>query len=138
MPETVTTTIPVGINRIDTTNHRWKVGEADIYIPAIEMEVEHTNLAGSSTGRTEDGAMHIDWIRRDIRKFHLKWSAMTQAELDYVMDLMQGKEYTLTAYDRGTVITANCYTGESKYKYWHDDESGNALYKDVEINAIEM
>lgn len=128
---------PAGINPIDTQGY-WMVGSDHLYIPSYKMKVEHTNLAGSESGRTEDGSMKIDWIRRDIRKIHLHWSVMTQDELNYVMGLMQGEEYVLTFRDQGVTQTANCYTGEAKYTYEHSIEGGGALYTDVEINAIEM
>lgn len=129
--------VPVGINPIDTNGY-WMVGSDHLYIPSYKMSVEHSNLAGSESGRMEDGTMKIDWIRRDIRKIHLHWSAMTEDELNYVMGLMQGKEYTLTFRDRGVTATATCYTGESKYTYEHTLPGGKALYTNVEINAIEM
>ena len=122
--------------KLDTTG-TWKVDESPLYIPSAGIQVEHSNLAGSSSGRTEDGIMHIDWIRRDIRKVHLRWSVLTAAELDYVLNLMQGKEFTLTFKDRGSVHTMRAYSSESSYTYY-SAALGTDLYTDVSINAIEM
>ena len=122
--------------KLDTTGS-WKVNSSPLYIPSAGIQVEHTNLAGSSSGRTEDGVMHIDWIRRDIRKVHLRWSVLTANELDYVLMLMQGKEFTLTFKDRGKVQTMKAYSSESSYTYY-SAALGNDLYTDVSINAIEM
>lgn len=122
--------------KLDTTGS-WKVNSSPLYVPSAGIQVEHTNLAGSSSGRTEDGVMHIDWVRRDIRKVHLRWSVLTAAELDYILGLMQGKEFTLTFKDRGKVQTMNAYSSESSYIYYSAAVGGD-LYTDVSINAIEM
>ena len=122
--------------KLDTAGE-WKVNSSPLYIPSAGIQVEHTNLAGSSSGRTEDGVMHIDWIRRDIRKVCLRWAVLTAAELDYVLSLMQGKEFVLTFKDRGKVQTMTAYSSESSYTYY-TAAMGTDLYTDVSINAIEM
>ena len=122
--------------KLDNTG-TWKVGNSPLYIPSAGIQVEHTNLAGSSSGRTEDGIMHIDWIRRDIRKVHLRWSVLTASEMNYILSLMQGKEFVLTFKDRGSVQTMNAYSSESSYTYY-SAALGEDIYTDVSINAIEM
>ena len=119
------------------TKGEWKINDNPLYIPSAGIQVEHSNLAGSSSGRTEDGIMHIDWIRRDIRKVHLRWSVLTASELDYVLGLMQGKEFMITFKDRGKVQTMKAYSSESSYTYY-SAALGTDLYTDVSINAIEM
>ena len=122
--------------KLDTAGE-WKVNSSPLYVPSAGIKVEHTNLAGSSSGRTEDGIMHIDWVRRDIRKVNLQWSVLTASELDYVLGLMQGKEFTLTFKDRGQVQTMSAYSSESSYTYY-SAALGEDIYTDVSINAIEM
>jgi hypothetical protein len=122
--------------KLDTAGE-WKVNSSPLYIPSAGIKVEHTNLAGSSSGRTEDGIMHIDWIRRDIRKVNLQWKVLTASELDYILGLMQGKEFTLTFKDRGRVQTMSAYSSESSYTYYSAALGGD-IYTDVSINAIEM
>ena len=119
------------------TKGEWKVNNNPLYIPSAGIRVEHTNLAGSSSGRTEDGVMHIDWIRRDIRKVNLQWKVLTASELKYVLSLMQGKEFTLTFKDQGMVQTMKAYSSESSYTYY-SAALGEDMYTDVSINAIEM
>ena len=122
--------------KLDTAGE-WMVNNNHLYIPSAGIKVEHSNLAGSSSGRTEDGIMHIDWVRRDIRKVYLQWSVLTARELDYVLGLMQGKEFTLTFKDRGRVQTMSAYSSESSYTYY-SAALGEDIYTDVSINAIEM
>lgn len=122
--------------KLDTAGE-WMVNNNHLYIPSAGIKVEHTNLAGSSSGRTEDGIMHIEWVRRDIRKVCLQWKVLTGTELDYILDLMQGKEFTLTFKDRGRVQTMNAYSSESSYTYY-SAALGEDIYTAISINAIEM
>ena len=122
--------------KLDTAGE-WKVNDSPLYIPSAGIRVEHSNLAGSSSGRTEDGVMHIDWIRRDIRKVNLQWKVLTGTELNYILGLMQGKEFTLTFKDRGQVQTMSAYSSESSYTYYSAALGGD-IYTDISINAIEM
>lgn len=123
-------------NHFDPEN-RWKVGDSSIYEPSAGVTIQHENIAGSSSGRTEDGIMHIDWVRRDVRKVGLKWSVMTEDELDYIIGLMQGKEYVFTFVDRGAVCTMNAYSSNCTYTLKTYNQ-GEALYTDVAINVIEL
>ena len=122
--------------KLDTAGE-WMVNSNHLYIPSAGIRVEHTNLAGSSSGRTEDGVMHIDWVRRDIRKVNLQWKVLTGTELNYILGLMQGKEFTLTFKDRGRVQKMSAYSSESSYTYY-SAALGEDIYTDVSINAIEM
>ena len=121
--------------KLDTAGE-WMVNGNPLYIPSSGIKVEHTNLAGSSSGRTEDGLMHIDWIRRDLRKVYLQWKVLTASELDYIFGMMQGKEFTLTFKDRGKVQTMSAYSSDSTYNYY-SSALGEDIYTDVSINAIE-
>ena len=100
------------INVLDSV---WAVNGTPIYTPGADVGYEHTNLAGSSTGRAEDGINHIDWIRRDIRKVTVRYKAMTGEEVRYLRDLVQGKEYDFTYEDLGQVQTMRAYTGDMSY-----------------------
>ena len=121
--------------KLDTAGE-WMVNDSHLYIPSNGIKVEHTNLAGSSSGRTEDGVMHIDWIRRDIRKVNLQWRVLTASELNYILGLMQGKEFTLTFRDRGVIQKMSAYSSESSYTYY-SSALGEDIYTDISINAIE-
>lgn len=124
----------MGYCKIDTQGH-WAVNGTPIFVPSSEITVTHTNVAGSSSGRTADGVMHIDWVRRDVRKVELKYKAMTGAELNTLLGLMQGQEFTFTFFDRGTVQTMSAYSSESSYTYYSEALD---IYTDVSINAIEL
>ena len=122
--------------KMDTAGE-WMIDSSHLYIPSAGIKVEHSNLAGASSGRTEDGVMHIDWVRRDLRKVYLQWKVLTGSEMDYIMSLMQGKEFTLTFKDRGKVQKMSAYSSASTYTYY-SAALGEDIYTDVSINAIEM
>lgn len=125
------------INRLDTAN-QWMVGSSHLYVPSYNTKVEHSNVAGASTGRSEDGIMRIDWVRRDVRKVFLRYSAMSAHELSYTMNLLQGKEFTFKFLDQGSVQTMNAYVGESTYNFHTNALFDEGLYTDVEIHVIEL
>ena len=125
------------INKLDTQGY-WMVGSSHIYIPSTPCKVEHSNVVGSGSGRDESGVMHIDWLRRDVRKVILKYNAITKTELAYMMGLMQGKEFTFKFLDQGAVQTISAYVGESNYEFYsYSSAYDEAVYVNFEIHVIE-
>ena len=128
----------LNINKLDTQGY-WMVGDSHIYIPSTPCKVEHSNVVGESSGRDETGIIHIDWVRRDTRKVFLHYNAITETELAYLMGLMQGKEFTFTFRDQGTVQTINAYASESNYQFYsYSSMYAEGVYTDFEIHVIEM
>lgn len=128
----------MGVARLDTQGY-WMVGNSHIYVPAPDTKIEHTNVASADSGRTEDGVMHINWVRRDVRKVNLIYHAITGNEKDAMMALMQGQEFTFKYWDNG-VKTFEGYCGESSYTAYssvhYENEGG--LFTDFSINVIEL
>lgn len=115
----------------------WKINGQAIYTPDIDTKVELESLVGESSGRTDDGIMHIDWIRTEIRKVYIKYSAMTKEEMAFMLNLVQGKEYTLTYEDPILgVNTINCYTSNSSAELY-SAVLFNGLWRNVTFNCIE-
>ena len=126
----------MGYCKLDTDG-KWMVDSSHIYIPSTPCKVEHSNVTGSSTGRDESGTMHIDWVRRDVRKVYLTYNLITATELTTMMNLMQGKEFTFKFYDQGSVQTMSAYAGESSYEFYTYSGS-EVVYKNFSINVIEL
>lgn len=128
----------MGIGRKDKNGY-WAVNGTPIYVPS-EVTVTHTNVVSKDSGRTEDGINHITWIRRDVRKVALKYNALTGEEVEFMRNLMQGKEYTFHYYDAGkqsfSAYSGDCtYTEYSYHPSIYGDEGG--LYTDFQIDAVE-
>lgn len=124
------------INKLDTNGY-WMVGTTPIYIPSTPCKIEHSNVAGADSGRDETGIMHIDWVRRDVRKIFLVYNAITGAEVDFLLNLMQGKEFTFTFLEGSTTATINAYVGECSYESY-TYHSGEKVYTKFSMNVIEM
>lgn len=97
------------------------------------------SLAAANSGRTDDGTMHIYWVLRRIRKLEIEMPPCTSAEAAAILDLVQGREYTITYWDilendekTITVYTSNssadCYSGVIR----------NGLWQGLTFNAIEI
>ena len=129
----------MAVGKLDTQG-RWMVDSTEIYIPSISVKVDHTNVVGSESGRTEDGYNHIDWVRRDVRKVYLTYSALTGTELAFLVSTMQGKEFTFKYYDMGSIQQFYGYVGEMHYTQLTSKgyESEGGLYVDISVNVIEI
>ena len=111
-----------------------------IYVPAPNIKIEHTNVASADSGRTEDGYMHINWVRRDVRKVNLMYNAISGNEKDTMETLMQGKEFYFRFKDGATVKEFYGYCGESSYQYYssvHYAAEGG-IFTGFSINVIEF
>lgn len=125
----------MGICKLD---NQWKVDGVAIYTPSAKTEIIHDSLADSDSGRTEDGIMHIAWVRRDIVKISMVYPAMTKEELKYIMDKVQGKVFAFTYPDPVLGLrTINCYTSNHSYEYYSDAVYGG-LFTNVTFSVIEM
>lgn len=120
------------------TEGKWMVGGTEIYVPSIGIQVNHTNVTSSATGRTESGYMYKEWVRTDIRKVNLKYSYLTGDEVHYMLGLMQGKDFTFTYYDNG-IKTLSGYVGEFNYTMYNQAAYSNegGLYSDISVNVVE-
>lgn len=123
------------INKLDTNGY-WMVGSTHIFVPSTPCKIEHSNVTASDTGRDESGYMHITWLRRDVRKVYLTYKAMTGTELNWLMNLMQGKEFTFTFLEDSYTYTMNAYVGECNYESY-SYAIGDKVYTNVSINVIE-
>ncbi len=115
----------------------YKINGQAIYDPDFDAQVDLDSLVGEGSGRTDDGIMHIEWIRPEIRKVYIKYSALTDAEIADILSKVQGKEYTLTYKDPILGIhTIDCYTSNSS-ALLYSAVLYNGLWRNVTFNCIE-
>lgn len=121
-------------------NGEWAVDGTPIYVPAPNTQVSHESIQSADTGRTEDGVMHIDWVRTNMVKVSMVWKYLTGNEVATLESLMQGKEFTLSYLDKGSVHTASVYVSNLSYKKVTDAKytGEGGLYRDITANAIEI
>lgn len=110
----------------------WLVDGETIYEPGPNVSVQHENIAGSNSGRAEDGTMYIDWVRRDVRKVGITYNYLSQNELDFMINKLQGKEFSFTFMDRGELVTIQAYCSNCSYTMYNYN-----IYTDVSFSIIE-
>ena len=111
-----------------------------IFVPSMDLKHQKTNLTGSSTGWTEAGENVIDWIRPKIFKVNLAYKAMTESELCYMADLIDGKEFYFYYRDLKTVYDSgkSAYCGEMTYTQIANDMGyGEPIYKECQMNVVQ-
>ena len=126
----------MGIGKLSS---HWKVNDTPIYEPSFGLQILHTSISSADSGRTEDGYMHNTWVRTNMVKVNFVWKALTGNEVQTLINLMQGKEFTLTYYEFGQEHTAEVYVAEINYNYQYDGSyaSQGGLYTDITCSAVE-
>ena len=119
----------------------WTVNGTPIYRPSEGgVNIGHDNIVSSDSGRDEAGFMHITWVRTDVRKVSLTYNKLTGNQVNYMVNLMQGKEFTFAYPDGNDVIIFSGYCGKITYDQkrldLHANEGG--VYTNVQINVVEM
>ena len=106
---------------------------------AQKMKFGWNSLATEDSGRTLDGVMHINWVFRNTRKIEIIMAPCEDNVISEIINLVQGKEYSLTYYDpsirdRRTIYV---YTSNASADFY----SGvvhNGIWRDFEFHAIEI
>lgn len=90
--------------------------------------------------RDGSGKAHVVWLRRGVRKVELKWSYMTQSELDTLRNACRISMQGFYNFHDITDGEWTVYTGaDLKYKKFRvDPNTGEALYKDVSLSFIQQ
>ena len=126
----------MGIGKLSSV---WKVNGTPIYEPSSDTTVMHTSIASADSGRAEDGYMVIEWVKRDIVKITMNWKVLTGHEVQNLISLMQGMQFTLTYSEFGTAHTASVYVSEVTYtkKYNAGFASEGGLCTDITAAAVQ-
>lgn len=103
------------------------------------LKVTYDSLATEKSGRSDDGVMHITWVRTHIAKLEITMPPMSVSEVATLLQAVQGKTYQITYRDPRTnsEVTTDVYTSNSE----GDCYSGvlhNGLYEGVTFSAIQM
>lgn len=120
------------------TNGYWAVDKKPIYVPD-SVRIDNDNIVSEETGRTESGRMHISWVRPTVRTVKLTYERITGAEVAFLHNLMQGKEFSFTYYDNG-IKTMEAYAGRDGYAQQNlsNYASEGGMYRDYTIDVIEI
>lgn len=118
-----------------STNYR--INGQPIPGPDPMVKVDYDSLADENSGRTQDGVMHITWVRRKMVKVALTFSALTREEAGAILQRVQGEEFSLTYLDpiEGQT-TKNVYCSNSSSALQSAVMYGG-LWRNVTFNCIE-
>lgn len=105
-----------------------------LFVPLSPMQTELDSLADPNSGRTDDGVMHINFVRSELRKITYRCGMLTGEELRYLKNLVQGKIYTFGFDEFGERATMQAYTSAVQYEV---DRVGKR-YKNVQFSIIEV
>lgn len=103
------------------------------------LKVNWESLQADDSGRTDDGVMHITWVKRKVRKLEIGLPPCTSQKISALFSLIQGQEYNITYFDplenkekAIRVYTSNsstdCYSGVIKGGIWQ-----NATFNAIEL-----
>lgn len=121
-------------------DNAWTVNGTPIYRPPQSgINISHDNIVAPKSGRDEGGYMHIIWVRPDVVKVSFSYSKLTGNQVQYLMNLMQGKEFVFTYEDNG-IKTINGYCGKITYDQKNLSSYANegGVYENVKVNVVEM
>lgn len=120
-----------------TDKGRFKIGNTEFKAKAIRLSFD--SLASEDSGRTDDGVMHITWVKPKLRKWEIELPPCTSSQASAVLSLVQGQSYNITIWDisSNSEVTVHVYTSNAS----GDCYSGvlyNGLYQGVKFSAIEL
>ena len=62
------------------------------------IKQDNESLASEDSGRSDNGVMHIGWIKRNLRKWEVELVPCSAADVNSVLSRIQGKEYYVTIF----------------------------------------
>lgn len=111
----------------------WKINGVGIFTPD-DFEITFDSLANEVM--TDDGITHIEWIRPIKRSIAISYEILEGDEASYILNLVQGKEFTLTYPDPiDGIKTINCRSGTNTTSLLN--AVYNKLWRNVGVICIE-
>lgn len=127
-----------------TSKGHFQIGSSSAMTNAAEflaksIKPSFDSLASENSGRTDDGIMHITWIKNNLRKWEIEMPPCTSSEASAILSLVQGQKYYIKIWDIKTnsEVTVHVYTSNSSAECY----SGvvmNGLYQGLSFSAIEL
>lgn len=118
-------------------NSNYLIGETPIYEPHLQMNETVESMLDSNSGATDDGVMHVRWVRTAVHKYSLQYNIMTAAEYDYMKNLLLGKTFTFKFPYLDTQKEINGYCTSYGGVLSRIDENGG-IYTAVQFEISEL
>lgn len=111
------------------------------YVPQT-MSVIHDSLASADSGRTDDGIMHITFIRENLTKLDITMPPADAGTYTTLISSIQGKaNISVTFYDPLTSSverTITCYCSSNKADWYSGVITSNGILTGLSFSLIEM
>ena len=106
---------------------------------AKSIRQQWDSLAKENSGRSDDGVMHIYWVRTKITKLNIELPPCSPTFANGILSKVQGKEYYITYFDLLTDAERTCkvYTSNSQADCYNGVIL-NGLWHGVSFSAIEV
>lgn len=103
------------------------------------LKVNWESLQADDSGRTDDGVMHITWVKRKVRKLEISLPPCTSQKISQLFSLVQGQEYNITYFDplENQTKTIKVYTSNSSADCYSGVLKGG-IWQNAAFNAIEL
>ena len=109
----------------------YKIGGRALPVPDAEVTVNYADLDGPAAGRDQSGFMHRSVLRRRVRTWGFRYAVLTQAEKDWLEELLNGGDTFDFACETG-VTRAYCSKQELRIA-----DRTHGIYRDMRFNIIE-
>lgn len=94
---------------MNKTTDKFKINDEPILEPHLQVSESAEGVLDESSGTTDDGVMHVRWLRDPIHKFTLQYNLMTPSEYEDMKRLVLGKTFTFTYPKDGVPTPLDCY-----------------------------
>lgn len=120
-----------------TGKGNFKIGNTE-YKPK-SLKVTYDSLATANSGRSDNGTMHITWVRTNIRKIEIEMPPMTISAASALLAAVSGQTYNITIHDPKSNAEAqiSVYTSNSQADCYSGVLHGG-LYQGLQFSAIEV
>lgn len=125
----------MGLRKVSTI---FKINGQPIPEPDFDLQTQFESLADENSGRTQDGVMRVNWIRRRIAKVNLKYSVLSTTEVSALLSLVQGQEFELTYIDPIEGVTTKHMYCSNADTVLHSRSMYGGLWRDIAFNCIEV
>lgn len=106
-----------------------------ILAPDSDMQMEMNDLDSDESGRDEGGFMHRIVLRKDVKKWGLSYSFVTQEEYKYMESLFKNSEFDVEYRDVGG-YPAKCRCYRSNHSILVRN-ARTGLFKNYNFSIIE-
>lgn len=102
-----------------------------------EMSVTIQKLSRSDAGRSEDGVMHVNYVRR-VRSIQFGWNDLTEEAMEELCDAFDNADYFTVTYQdpKDGPVTRTFYAGDISTKVY-SWSTRFKRYESMTLNVIE-